>query len=206
MLLFQPVLPSPAPPIFFAALKEARCLSSEVLVADARLLRGLRPTPLGFEADEAPPEAYLNVQPYAPARAIRAAGGYVVRQEKDEPELLLIHRRGLWDLPKGKCDESESRKQCARREVGEEIGAEDIEVLLPLGHTVHGYLEKGCFCVKTTRWFLLQTAQTAFTPQAEEDITAVEWVPWQAAGERLHFETLRAHHRLVTPLVLSAFQ
>ncbi len=175
-------------------------------MADARLLQGLRATTMGFEADHAPLEAYLNLRPYAPVRAVRAAGGYVVRKEQEEVDLLLIRRRGLWDLPKGKCDDDEGRKLCAQREVGEEIGASDAEVLLSLGDTLHGYLDKGSYCLKTTRWFLMRTVATTFTPQAEEDITEVEWVPWEEAGRRLGFDTLRTHHRLVTPLVLDAFQ
>lgn len=206
MLLFQPVLPAPAPSLFLVTLKEALRLSREVLVADARLLRGLRPTPLGFEAAEASPEAYLNLRPYAPPRAVRAAGGYVVRRTGGGTEVLLIFRRGVWDLPKGKCHGGEGARACGQREVGEEIGAADVEILDALGQTVHGYLEQGRYVVKKTRWFLMQTEQQRFTPQAEEDITDVEWVPWDEAGERLQFDTLRAHHHLVTPIVTSAFR
>lgn len=206
MLLFQPILPAPAPPLFFPTLKEALRLSPEVLVADARRLVGLRATPLGFEAHDAPADAYLNLRPYAPPRAVRAAGGYVVRGGSVEPEVLLIRRRGVWDLPKGKCDSGEKMEACALREVAEEVGATSLEIVEPLGQTIHGYLERGYFAVKKTRWFLMGTAQETFTPQAEEDITDVAWVGWAEAGRRLHFETLQAHHRLVTPIVTGAFQ
>ncbi len=205
MLLFQPVLPVPAPPVFLTSLKDARRLSSEVLVADARRLVGLRPTPLGFEADEAPLDAFLNLMPYAPPRGVRAAGGYIARAGEAEPEVLLIHRRGVWDLPKGKCDGGEPAQACAARELAEEVGLRPVADVHPLGQTVHGYLERGQYVVKKTRWFLFPTTQTDWAPQAEEDIERVEWVPWHEAGRRLDFETLRAHHRLVTPIVTAAF-
>src|SRR5215204_4522110 len=45
---------------------------------------------------------------------IKAAGGLVVN---DDRHLLLIFRRGKWDLPKGKLDPGESLETCALREV-----------------------------------------------------------------------------------------
>src|SRR5687767_12904031 len=43
---------------------------------------------------------------------IPAAGGLVYNQDK---ELLLIFRRGKWDLPKGKLDAGETLEACALR-------------------------------------------------------------------------------------------
>ncbi len=37
-------------------------------------------------------------------------------------EILMIFRRGKWDLPKGKLDKGESLEACALREVEEETG------------------------------------------------------------------------------------
>ncbi len=204
MLLFQPVLPAPAPSLFLATLKQALHLSSEVLVADARKLLGLRATPLGFVADEAPAEAYCNLRPYAPLKSVKAAGGYVVRAGAEEPEVLLIHRRGAWDLPKGKRDPGESTHACAEREVKEELGIDAVRVIRGLGDTQHVYLEKGYCMVKTTRWFLMRTDADTFTPQADEGIDAVAWVPWTEAGSKLDFDTLQAHHALVTSIVRGA--
>src|SRR5438270_8715124 len=44
---------------------------------------------------------------------IKAAGGVI---ENDKKQLLLIFRRGKWDLPKGKLDKDETLEQCAIRE------------------------------------------------------------------------------------------
>ena len=48
------------------------------------------------------------------------AGGGLVRNEKKE--ILIIFRRGKWDLPKGKLDKGEKLEDCAVREVEEETG------------------------------------------------------------------------------------
>ncbi|RPH85271.1 MAG: NUDIX domain-containing protein, partial [Chroococcales cyanobacterium metabat2.561] len=48
---------------------------------------------------------------------IKAAGGLVINKKAD---LLVIFRRGVWDLPKGKTDLGESGSEAALREVEEE--------------------------------------------------------------------------------------
>ena len=47
---------------------------------------------------------------------VKAAGGVVTKKQK----VLLIHRLGKWDFPKGKFDKGETPEQCAKREVEEE--------------------------------------------------------------------------------------
>ena len=54
---------------------------------------------------------------------IKAAGGFVVN---DEDQLLMIHRRGAWDLPKGKIEPGETPEKAAIREVGEECGIDQM--------------------------------------------------------------------------------
>lgn len=153
-----------------------------------------------------PLEALRNVQPYRPPAPVTAGGGYVLRANATdlggEPEVLLIHRKGRWDLPKGKQDEGETVKQCARREVQEEVGASSMLVLRGLGTTVHGYPDGDVYAVKTTHWFWMQTNQQEFTPQQEEQIDEVAWVPWSEARERLGYETLRRHMDQAAEIVL----
>ena len=54
---------------------------------------------------------------------IQAAGGLV---ENENGEWLLIHRRGKWDLPKGKLEKGEKLDECAVREVEEETGLKKV--------------------------------------------------------------------------------
>ena len=55
------------------------------------------------------PHAILNAKPHRPPLAIEAAGGYVVRRtKKGNLKVLVIFRRGVWDLPKGKLDRGET--------------------------------------------------------------------------------------------------
>ncbi len=50
---------------------------------------------------------------------IQAAGGLVQNEDK---AVLMMFRRGKWDLPKGKMDPGETPAQSALREVQEETG------------------------------------------------------------------------------------
>jgi 8-oxo-dGTP pyrophosphatase MutT (NUDIX family) len=92
--------------------------------------------------------------------------------------LLLIFRRGKWDLPKGKLDEGETIEACALREVEEETGVKHLALGELISVTWHEYFDKwvGEDVIKETHWFKMDVAGVpALVPQTEEDITAIEW-------------------------------
>lgn len=164
-----------------------------VLESDRLSVTGDPPT-----TDHVAREAVLNVHPdgdlWRPAPIV-AAGGVVTRPGTDGPEVLMIFRRGAWDLPKGKQDEGESFRETARREVAEEVGIKKKALALTadLGTTVHGYpwARHDVYAVKTTHWYAMTTTAQAFEPEAREGIEAVAWVPWDEARDRVGFDTLR---------------
>ena len=55
---------------------------------------------------------------------VHAAGGLVVRDGGDGPEVAVVHRPKYedWSLPKGKLDAGESFERAALREIEEETG------------------------------------------------------------------------------------
>ena len=146
-----------------------------------------------------PGGAVPNLDPYLPPEPITAAGGLVVRRGDAGPEVLLIFRRGAWDLPKGKLDPGETVEDCAVREVREEIGIDKLRILAPAGTTVHGYPEGGRYLVKTTHWYFMQTPERTFTPEEHEGIEEVAWVLWVEAERRLGYESLRRHIASLRP-------
>lgn len=159
-----------------------------VLVYDRKQLSSAESGPLKLSISDA-----NNGRPFRPPLPVVAAGGYVVRESSAGHEVLVIKRRGVWDLPKGKLDAGETIEQAALREVREEVGAENLRILRSLGVTVHGYPHRDRYAVKTTHWFLMTTTSAAFAPQTSEDIEAVRWVPWEDAPRLLGYETLREH-------------
>lgn len=103
------------------------------------------------------------------------AGGGLVKNENEE--YLFIHRRGKWDLPKGKLDTGETIEQCAVREVQEETGLQQVSVTGPIQNTYHVYEEKEKLILKKSYWYAMETSGSqALTPQAEEDISEVVWL------------------------------
>jgi len=103
------------------------------------------------------------------------AGGGIVQNEKNE--ILLIYRRGYWDLPKGKIENNESIKDGAIREVIEETGIESVGEIHPLTNSFHFYKQNEEIILKKTHWFLMSNIHYKnLTPQLEEDITEVKWV------------------------------
>lgn len=110
------------------------------------------------------------------AQIIKAGGGLVFN-EKDE--LLMIFRRGFWDLPKGKLDEGETIEACAIREIQEETGLQQVTLGKFIGITQHQYFDKYIDknAIKESHWYAMTTnSSEVLTPQTEEDITEIRWI------------------------------
>jgi 8-oxo-dGTP pyrophosphatase MutT (NUDIX family) len=104
---------------------------------------------------------------------VQAAGGLVLNKDK---ALLMIFRRGKWDLPKGKLDPGETLEQCAVREVEEETGLKNIQLKKPLNTTYHTYHESGKFILKESHWYQMAvTGKQTLVPQTTEDIHEIVW-------------------------------
>ncbi|HEX6981871.1 MAG TPA: NUDIX domain-containing protein [Balneolaceae bacterium] len=129
-------------------------------------------------------------------KAVIAAGGAVFRTGSQDKtiEVLLIYRRGVWDLPKGKREEKESIEECATREVVEEIGTKTSpEVIAPLVKTYHEYERDGKNYAKITHWFVMKfpgSSKLDFQPETEEGIEQVKWITISDAKKRLGYENL----------------
>jgi 8-oxo-dGTP pyrophosphatase MutT (NUDIX family) len=125
---------------------------------------------------------FLHEDPVAVFNAIKkkftfvqASGGFV---HTDDHDVLLIFRRGKWDLPKGKLDDDEDLETCALREIKEETGLQQIKSEGKLSTTYHTYHQDGRYWLKESHWFLVHSAkQNQFVPQLDEDIEKCLWVP-----------------------------
>ena len=105
------------------------------------------------------------------------AGGGLVFNEKGE--LLMIFRRGKWDLPKGKLDNGETIEHCAIREVKEETGLINVIIGEFIDVSFHDYFDTYLDeeVIKETHWFAMKaTGGQKLIPQLEEDITEIKWV------------------------------
>ena len=106
---------------------------------------------------------------------VRAGGGLVLAPGN---HILMIFRKGKWDLPKGKQEDGEEIAECAYREVLEETGIIHLNPGKPLGITYHTYKESGKHIIKESHWYWMNAQKKeALTPQKEEDILECKWVP-----------------------------
>lgn len=105
---------------------------------------------------------------------VKAAGGLIVNADH---KVLFIYRRGHWDLPKGKMEKGESKRETAVREVIEETGVQGVTITQKLLTTRHLYRGKsGKRFVKKSHWYLMLADHQDLVPQLEEDIVRAEWM------------------------------
>jgi ADP-ribose pyrophosphatase YjhB (NUDIX family) len=105
---------------------------------------------------------------------IHAAGGVVYNETG---EVLMIFRRGKWDLPKGKLDEGENIEECALREVKEETGLQKLALNEKLLDTYHIYFQNNDQLLKCTAWYKMAgSSNDTLKPQKEENILEARWV------------------------------
>ncbi len=115
-------------------------------------------------------------------RIIKAAGGVVTQGNK----LLLIHRRGCWDLPKGKCKQKEPPADTAVREIAEECGVH-TKTIDKIGTTYHVLPPKNdTYGLKKINWYSMELLDASrIRPQKEEGIEEVAWFDEETAHSHL---------------------
>lgn len=109
-------------------------------------------------------------------RKINAMGGIVANAKG---EVLFIYRRGRWDLPKGKKEKNESKRDCAIREVMEETGMENLKITSKIGKTRHTYRDPrtGERILKITHWYAMEAPEiVSLSLQEEEEIEDAKWM------------------------------
>jgi len=106
-------------------------------------------------------------------KIVEAAGGVVFNPKQ---EILVMYRRGSWDLPKGKIDAGETKEIAAVREVQEETGIKEVKRGGLLCTTYHTYRNrKNKRVLKPTYWYKMTTTDLEISPEIEEDIELVLW-------------------------------
>jgi 8-oxo-dGTP diphosphatase len=130
---------------------------------------------------------------------VLAAGGIVLRSgETPLIAVVRLRKRNEWVLPKGKLDDGETARDAAMREVVEETGHE-VTVHEFLGTLVY---ESGGRSKAVHYWRMETNGEQAY--ELMDDVKAVEWLPLDAAVERLSRAYERVFLANVGPLALEA--
>jgi 8-oxo-dGTP pyrophosphatase MutT (NUDIX family) len=125
-------------------------------------------------------------------RAIRyqAAGGVVV----DGGRVLVLRRpsRDEVRLPKGHIKKGESPQQTALREVTEESGYADLEVLSDLGHQVVEFDYQGTHVVRDEYYFSMRLRSSRQMEREEKERQFLpDWLDWDEALSALTYQAER---------------
>jgi 8-oxo-dGTP pyrophosphatase MutT (NUDIX family) len=125
-------------------------------------------------------------------RAIRyqAAGGVVVDGDK-----VLVLRRPSRDevrLPKGHIKKGESRVEAALREVTEESGYADLEILADLGHQVVEYDYEGVHVVRDEYYFAMRLQSDRQIERKDQEFQFIpDWLDWDKARSEPTYQAER---------------
>ena len=112
---------------------------------------------------------------------IKATGGIVTNKKN---QILFIYRKGKWDLPKGKMEKNESKKESALREVIEETGVKKLKIINFFSTTFHLIKVKREYFLKETHWYTMKTKYDGkLKPQKSEGIISAQWKTFDEALE-----------------------
>ena len=112
---------------------------------------------------------------------IKATGGIVTNKKN---QILFIYRKGKWDLPKGKMEKNESKKESALREVIEETGVKKLKIINFFSTTFHLIKVKREYFLKETHWYTMKTKYDGkLKPQKSEGIISAKWKTFDEALE-----------------------
>lgn len=121
-----------------------------------------------------------------------SAGGVVVRRTASGPLFLLIRDPyHNWGLPKGHVETGESAESAARREVAEETGLAELELIDDVA-TIDWFFQDGGERVhKFCRFFLFGSEAGNARPETREGISECVWLPFAEAIERITYDNAR---------------
>ncbi|HBL00046.1 MAG TPA: NUDIX hydrolase [Microcoleaceae bacterium UBA10368] len=115
----------------------------------------------------------------------------IFTNETDSLFLLIQHQAGHWGFPKGHANPGESAIETAKRELEEETGIRDCEVLEEPSFVEHySFVKEGEPIEKTVTYFLAFVNSMEVQLQAEE-IQNSAWICFEEAVKLITFDANR---------------
>lgn len=120
------------------------------------------------------------------------AGGIVFRRNAaGEVEILLIQdAKDRWTIPKGHIEEGESAQATARREIGEEAGLHDVDVLGWLGKIHFRYRRVDKLVLMTTQIYLVKALGDTDAIKKEDWMNGIRWFKFHDALDEIEYEDI----------------
>jgi len=126
--------------------------------------------------------------------AERSAGAIIFWESPNSPKerlyLLLHHKKGHWDFPKGHIEPGEALEETIRREVEEETGISNLLFLQPFEEEIqYSFESKGKKIDKHVVFYLAKTSQKEITLSSEH--VDFRWLPYEEALKQITFPASR---------------
>lgn len=120
------------------------------------------------------------------------AGGVVFRRhEENGIEILLIQdAKDRWTIPKGHIEEGETAQQTAKREIGEEAGLPNVDMLGWLGKIHFRYRRVDKLVLMTTQIYLVRAMGDTDAIQKEEWMNGIKWFKFNDALDAIEYEDI----------------
>ena len=121
------------------------------------------------------------------------SGGIVFRltpDQKDVEILLIQDSKGRWTIPKGHIEPGETAKMTARREIEEETGLRNFDILTWLGKIHFKYRRADKLVLMTTQIYLVQSLDARETPTAEKWMKGIQWFPFTDALDMIEYDDI----------------
>lgn len=123
----------------------------------------------------------------------QTAGGIVFRRnpKNNELEVLLTQdAKDRWTIPKGHIEEGETAKQTAVREVQEETGLQEMEVLAWLGKIHFRYRRQQSLILMSTQVYLIHALGDTNKLSKEDWMNGIGWFKIMDTLDMIEYEDI----------------
>lgn len=107
----------------------------------------------------------------------------------------VIERQGVdWSIPKGKPNLGESEEDTARRELQEETGITDVELMPDIAfHQEFDFEHEGIKYHKTVKYFLgfVSNINTEIPEEFKKEVSNIKWLPFEEAKAIMSYDNAR---------------
>lgn len=123
----------------------------------------------------------------------QTAGGVVIRRNEKSKELEVLltqDAKDRWTIPKGHIEEGETAKETAEREIREETGLQEMDMLSWLGKINFRYRRQTSLVLMTTQIYLVHAKGDTDQLAKEDWMNGIGWFKVHDALDMIEYEDI----------------
>lgn len=95
-----------------------------------------------------------------------------------------------WTIPKGHIEEGETAEQTAKREIGEEVGLKDVEIIGWLGKIHFRYRRIDKLVLMTTQIYLVKAHGNTDATEKDHWMSDLRWFKFSDALDKIEYDDI----------------